>query len=160
MNDICKVFWALTIGLMLVTGCTPDTKASKSVVKKSSGNSGHDHDHAHGPMGGETFVFGETGINGEWVARYGDNLVTFYVYGEDKKTENPVKANKLIASRKVTEVETFDIPAINPNNDMASRFEIVDENFAIAMKTTGASLEIEIDGVKHSTVLQKDPHAH
>ena len=41
---------------------------------------------------------------------------------------------------------------------MASRFEIENEQFAIAMKTTGAKLEIEIDGEVHTLQLDKDPH--
>ena len=160
MNRLFQSCCVVTIGLLLMPGCTPDPDANKPVVNESSGKNAQSHDHVHGPMGGETFVFGETGINGEWVAKYNDNLITFYLYGDDKKTEKPVKANQLVASRKVTEMETFEIPASNLENEMASRFEIVDETFAIAMKTTGANLEIEIDGVKHTTFLAKDPHAH
>lgn len=156
-NNKFKIFCIITIGLFLVAGCTPTPAPGKPAAKSSSGSSASGH--AHGPRGGELFSFADAGINGEWVAKYGDNMITFYFYGDDKKTERAVKANKLVASRKVTEVETFDIPAINLENDMASRFEIVDEAFAIAMKTTGATLEIELDGVKHTTQLEKDPHA-
>lgn len=162
MNKLFQSCCVLMIGSLLVTGCSPNPDASKPVVKESSDKNDHGNEdaHVHGPMGGETFVFGDTGINGEWVAKYNDNLITFYLYGDDKKTEKPVKANQLVASRKVTEMETFEIPASNLENEMASRFEIADETFAIAMKTTGANLEIEIDGVKHTTFLAKDPHAH
>ncbi len=147
-------------GLLLVAGCTPDQAAeTKPVVNEAAGGDDH-HDHVHGPKGGEMFEFAEAGLKGEWVARYGDNLVTVYIYGDDGKTANPIKADRLVASRKVKDVETWDLEAVNAADGMASKFEVVDEKFAIAMKTTGAGLEVEIDGVRHSTQLPKDPHAH
>jgi hypothetical protein len=157
MNRLVAVICVLSLGAFALAGCSPDGGSGKAV-------GGHDekgneaHVHVHGPKGGETFAFEGTDIHGEWVARYGDNLVTFYLYGDDKKTEKPVAASKLTGGRKVKDVESFEIPAINLADGKASRFEIVDENFAIVMKTTGATLEVEIDGVKHSTQLEKDPH--
>ncbi len=164
LTTLCCI---LALGLLVSSGCTPEP-TNKPVVDSGGKDHGHDHGtgandhsgHTDGPKGGVMFTFGDSGIKGEVVPKYGDNLVTFYIYDADGKTERKIKADHLTASRKVGEVETFTIPAVSPSEGMASRFELVDEKFAVAMKSTGATLEVEIDGVKHSTQLEKDPHAH
>ena len=55
-------------------------------------------------------------------------------------------------------VESVDIPAIEPEDGMSHRFEIEDEDFAIARKTAGVKLEMEIDGKKYTIDIPKDPH--
>ncbi len=148
-----------TAMIILAVGCIPDEANEKPVVDAASGTAAH-QGHAHGPRGGEMFSMPEAGLAGEWVARYGDNLVTVYVYEQDGKTPKKINAEKLVASRKVKDLELYELTAVDAEGGMADKFELVDETFAIAMKTTGANLEVEIDGVKYSTKLDKDPHAH
>lgn len=146
---------------VFLSGCTDDSKSGKPVTSGQGADSHADehHDHGHGPKGGYAFEFADAGINGEWFPRYTDNLVIFYIYGADKKTEEPASISKMKASRKVGDkVEEFEIKPSNEKDGKASRFEIVDEAFALAMKSTGANLEIEIDGKTHSIVLKKDAH--
>jgi hypothetical protein len=146
---------------VFLAGCSDDTKNGKPVSNESGAKTQADehHDHGHGPKGGYAFEFSLAGINGEWFPRYNDNLIIFYIYGDDKKTEQPASITKMMANRKVGDkVEEFEIKPTNAQDGKASRFEIVDEAFALALKSTGANLEIEIDGKKHSIALKKDAH--
>jgi hypothetical protein len=150
------------VWIVAISGCSPadDGQPSGGTTQGADSHGDENHGHVHGPQDGEMFAIADAGLKGEWVAKYADNLVTFYIYEEDGKTEKKIAADRLVASRKSAETETWEIPALNPESGTASRFQIVDEAFAIAMKTTGATLEVEIDGVKYSTQLARDPHAH
>ena len=161
MKNLKYVMTLVALVGLMITGCAKDAEEAKKPVGTDSGHSSHDHDHIHGPFGGEVFVMEDAGVTIECVAKYGDNLIMFYCYEDDIKTARKIKCDKIAGSFSAGEVKTVEIPATDLGDDgMASKFEIVDETFAIAMKTTGANLEVEIDGVKHSTKLDKDPHAH
>jgi len=162
MKSLSSLVGLFAVGLLLMSGCTgtdsSDSGSSAANVAPPSGDQGHHHDHVHGPNNGELFDVPDAGIKGEWVARYGDNMVTFFFYEEDGTTKKRIPTDLLTANRKITEVETFEIEAVDFEDGAAHKFEIVDETFAIAMKTTGVNLEMDLDGKKHSVKLDKDPH--
>ncbi len=157
-----KIFSGLIcIVALAIAGCSdvaPDSDATRNPVTPGPTPDQHDHGHAHGPKGGELFEIPAAGIKGEWVPKYGQDLIIFYIYEQDGKTEMPIKAEKLVGSFKIQEVETFDIPAVGVDEGMASKFEIVDEKLALAMKTSGITLTVDIDGQTHTVELEKDPH--
>ena len=145
---------------VLFTGCAKDAKeAKKPVGTDSAGDHGHDdHGHVHGPHGGEVFEIEGQDFKIECAAKYGQNLVMFYIYEDDLKTSRKIKCEELTGSYSAGEVKSVSIPAMDAEEGMASRFEIQDEGFAIARKTTGVKLEFEVDGNKISLDLPKDPH--
>ncbi len=150
------------LGLVFL-GCEPQQAVkpkSSNVMTQPAGHDSHDHGHHHGPRGGEMFHFEDAGLSGEWVAKYDQNLIQFYILDEDEKTEKKIKADKLVASFTAKELMTFEIPASAADEDGASsQFELQDEQLALAMKTTGVDLEVEVDGKTYKVYLPKDPHA-
>ena len=160
MSQLKILSGLLCVAILVFAGCSDvktDADATQNPVSPDHSHD-HAHDHVHGPKGGEMFEIADAGIKGEWVAKYGQNLIIFYIYEEDGETEKPIKAEKLVGSFKVQEVESFDIPAVGVDEGMASKFEIVDEKLALAMKTSGITLTVDIDGETHTIQLAKDPH--
>lgn len=140
-------------------GCGDAEKEAKKPVGQASSQHDDHHDHVHGPKGGEVFKVADAGIVVECVAKYGQNLVMFYVYGDDGKTAQKIKCDKMTGSFKKGDVQTVDIAAVDTDeNGMSSRFEIENEDFALARKTSGVKLEFEADGKKHTVDIPKDPH--
>lgn len=144
---------------LLISGCgekEADKKGDdKKVVKQDDS---HGHGHVHGPKGGEVFEFTDLGVRGEWVGKYSQDLIIVYIYDWYGKTEKPIKAEKLVGSFKVDETKSFDFVPTNAVDGSASRFECQNEELALAMKSSGITLEVEVDGKKHSVKLAKDPH--
>ena len=142
--------------------CTDAKKGEKKPFGSSAQHDdhGHDHhDHVHGPKGGEIVKVADAGMVVECVAKYGQNLVIFYLYNEDGKTPHKIKAEKIVGTFKKGEVQTVDIPAVDTGDaGESSRFEIENEDFALARKTTGVKIEFEADGKKHTVDVPKDPH--
>lgn len=161
MKSLFCLVGLFTAGMLLLAGCAPSDESGKSApaanVPPPAGGHGH-HDHVHGPNNGEMFEVPDAELKGEWVARYGDNMVTFFFYEPDGKTKKRIPTDMLKANRKITDVETFEIEAVDFEDGAAHKFEIVDETFAIAMKTTGVNLEMDLDGKQHQVKLDKDPH--
>lgn len=144
----------------LISGCADPKKDAKTPVgSKNTQHDDHHEGHEHGPKGGEVFKVAGTDIEVECVAKYRQNLVMFYFYGDDGKTEQKIKCKMLTGSFKKGDVQTVEIPAVDAGDDgMAARFEIENEDFAIARKTAGVKVEFEIDGKKHTLDIPKDPH--
>ncbi len=143
----------------LISGCADPKKDAKTPVGGDDAHHDHHDEHKHGPKGGEVFDVAGTDMEVECVAKYGQNLVIFNFYGDDGKTEQKIKCKMLTGSFKKGDVQTVEIPAVDAGDDgMAARFEIEDEDFALARKTAGVKIEFEIDGKKHTVEVPKDPH--
>ncbi|MCP4464707.1 MAG: hypothetical protein GY819_18085 [Planctomycetaceae bacterium] len=143
----------------LISGCADPKKEAKKPVGGADAHQDHHDEHRHGPKGGEVFDVAGTDMEVECVAKYGQNLVIFNFYGDDGKTEQKIKCKMLLGSFKKGDVQMVEIPAVDAGDDgMAARFEIEDEDFALARKTAGVKIEFEIDGKKHTVEVPKDPH--
>jgi hypothetical protein len=152
----------VALSACLFLGCTETASKPKPVgganADDAAGHSADAHHHVHGPMGGELFEVTGTDLKLECTAKYRDNLVMFYFYDQDAKTAKKIRCAELRGSYTAGDMKTVAIPATDAEDGMASRFEIVDEAFAIARKTTGVKLEFELDGKTHTIDIPKDPH--
>lgn len=156
------VFVAIGLAGVLTIGCAGEGSKAKDnpVGKKSGADDGHSHGHAHvhGPMGGEVENIPGTDMKLECYAKYGQDLVAFDIYESDLKTSKKVKCEKIIGRIAAAPDKEFVIEAVNLEDGMASKFEIQDQDFAIARKSVGIKLEFEIDGKKYTVSFAKDPH--
>ncbi len=156
-----KYFLALAsvvcmIGLTSV-GCDDGNTEKKDVGKKGASHDEH-HTHIHGPMGGEVIEIDGVDFKLEVVAKYGQDLVAIAFYKDDLKTPHKIACEKLTARIPAMKDKEFMLAGVNTEDGMASKFEIEDQDFAIARKTTGFKLEFEVDGKKHMVDIPKDPH--
>ena len=162
MSNQKLVFAAVALMGCLWMGCTNTETETKPVgaanPSDSAGHSADSHQHVHGPMGGEVFDVPGTDLKLECTAKYRDNLIMFYFYEQDAKTAKKIACEAIQGSFSAGDVKTLTIPATDTEDGMASRFELEDEAFAIARKTTGVKLEFELDGKTLSIDIPKDPH--
>ena len=162
MRNLKYLVVVVALAGFVMAGCTDANKEAKKPVgtKDAKDSSQHDdHGHVHGPHGGEVFALKDAGITIECDAKYGQNLVMFFIYDNDAKTTKRIKCEKLTGSYSAGEVKTVSIPAVDTDDaGMSGKFEIEDEGFAIARKTTGAKIEFEVDGKKYTVDMPKDPH--
>lgn len=158
----------LTLALMavLVSGCgdakKDEDKNNDSGKAGHSDGHGHHHAHVHGPNGGETFDLSDFGVRGEWKANYSQNYVTIYTLSPEGKigsaAEKAIKATMVGTVKVGDETKTFEFkPAANPEGT-ASRYTCEGEDICIAMKNTGITLDVDVEGKKKTLKLDKDPH--
>ncbi len=158
--------YSVVIGMVAVlaigcfsSGCDEGKSAKKPVgetdVKKDDKSQGHA---PHGPMNGEIADIPGSDMIIECYAKYGMDLVAFAMYESDAKTSKKVKCDSFIGRIAAAPDKEFEIEAIDTEEGLSGKFEIVDTDFAIARKKVGVKLEIEIDGKKYVVEFPKDPH--
>jgi len=145
---------------VMTMGCADSTKTKeqKKPVGNADATDDHGHDHVHGPMGGEVFDVAGMEMKIEVSAKYGQNLVIVAFYESDIKTAKKVKCEKLIGRIPANPDKEFEFEPIDTEDGMSGKFEIENQDLAIARKTVGFVLEFEIDGKKHTIEIPKDPH--
>ena len=151
---------ALLMATCLLMGCSPDSDVNTDVPvgPTTGGDHHHGHAHRHGPMGGELFEVADAKMNVECVAKYGQNLIIVQFYGEDAKTAHPIGCKKVIANYTFGTKKSVSLEGVDSDDDNCSKFEIENEEFALARKSSGFELEFEYNGNKCTVDVPKDPH--
>jgi hypothetical protein len=131
------------------------------------GDHGHDHDHAHGPHGGEIIEIGDEEYHAEYLKNE-DGAVTVYVLDASMKNEVPIAAEEIAIDTKVGETATtFKLAAVDRSEGdepKTAKFEVIDKGLTGVLSSLSdgvtATLKLEINGKPYEAKIEKVDHHH
>ena len=170
INSPLVAIFATILSTSLLLGCKTETKSAAGDQAKKDAHDDHDHDHdhaLHGPHGGELIAFDGHKYHTEIVINPKEGKVTLYMLDgsaeQSLSVANQEPVLELPIDGESKEFTFVSVPQADDDEGVTSRFELVDETLATALRGAAAAkstFSVEINGKRRTGKYEGCGHHH